>query len=136
MGNYDKYKTSNYIQKTDIGRGILVTISHVEEKDVSMNDQPDEMKYVVHFMEDYKPWVPGISMLDMIHHIAQDTNTDHWGKEYRLEHNLPPVQITMYVDDTVQYRGKIVGGIRCRAPKAGYVAPEPEPPVDDSDVPF
>lgn len=107
MPKYDKYKQSNYVQKSDIETPKLLTIRSVEEKDVSMTDQPAEMKYVIHFEENIKPWVPGISMLEMIHQINGSGETNDW-------HGT---KIILYVDPTVSYRGKLTGGIRCRAPK-------------------
>ncbi len=153
MPSYDKYKTSKYVQKTDVDPAILVTISHVTEEDVSMNNQPTEMKFVVHFEQDVKPWVPGITMLDMIHQIAGDGDVDHWDAPYRLDHKLPVLKIVLWLDPNVTFMDKLVGGIRCRPPKnqaqAEPVVPpsrEPEdefdaamqdgePPVGDEDVP-
>jgi hypothetical protein len=142
MPSYDKYKKSNYIQKSDLVTPQLLTILRVTEEDVSMNDQPTDMKFVIHFKEDFKPWVPGISMLEMIHHITGDGDVDHWDHAYRADHGLPELKIVMYVDPNVAFRGKIVGGIRCRPPKPGYQAPvdetqsNTEPPPTNDDIPF
>lgn len=136
--SYDKYRNSTYIQKSDLETPQLLTLSHVEEKDVSQADQPSEMKFVIHFEEEgFKPWVPGIQMLEMIHHIAGDGDVDHWDAAYRVDHKLPVIKLVMYVDETVAFRGKRVGGIRCRPPKQEYldklnakVSP-PEPAMPD-----
>jgi hypothetical protein len=46
----------------------------------------------------------------------------------------------LYVDPNVSYGGKVVGGIRVRAPKKSAAAPPPPPPVSDDltddDIPF
>ena len=143
MAQYDKYRKSNYVQKSDVDPPILVTIAHVAEEDVSMTDQPAEMKYVIHFEQDVKPWVPGIQMLEMIHQIAGDGDVDHWDSAYRLDKGLPVLKIVLWCDPTVAFRGKVVGGIRCHPPK-NQVQAEPvepparktEPPLTDDDLPF
>ncbi len=137
MRSYDKYRNSTYIQKTDVEAPQLLTIDCVKEEDVSQTDQPEEMKYVIYFKEDYKPWVPGIQMLEMINHINGSGNVDDWSG----------TKLVLFVDQNVAFRGKIVGGIRCRAPKnqqspstqpAGpnpdHVGNDPTPP--DDDIPF
>jgi hypothetical protein len=40
----------------------------------------------------------------------------------------------IYVDEEVEYAGKIVGGLRVRAPK-GNPAPQPHKPVRESENP-
>jgi hypothetical protein len=45
----------------------------------------------------------------------------------------------LYTDPNVSYAGKIIGGIRVRAPKkTAAVAPKPAPVVDinDDEIPF
>lgn len=138
MRSYDKYRNSTYIQKTDVETPQLLTIDSVKEEDVSQTDQPEEMKYVIYFREDFKPWVPGIQMLEMIHQINGSGDVDNWSG----------TKVVMYLDPNVAFRGKIVGGIRCRAPKnqqppatqssggnPDYVGDNPPPPQDD-DIAF
>jgi hypothetical protein len=49
----------------------------------------------------------------------------------------------LYTDPNVSYAGKIIGGIRVRAPKVKAAAPPPPPPpvdhgaeLTDDDIPF
>jgi len=134
MRSYDKYRNSSYVQKSDVDPDILVTIAEVKEEDVSMTNQPEEMKYVIYFKEDVKPWVPGIQMLEMIHQINGNGDVDRWAG----------TKIVLYLDPTVAFHGKIVGGIRCRPPKnqqppatqpsgpnPDWVGDNPSPPEDD-----
>jgi len=134
MRSYDKYRNSSYVQKSDVDPDILVTIAEVKEEDVSMTNQPEEMKYVIYFKEDVKPWVPGIQMLEMIHQINGNGDVDRWAE----------TKIVLYLDPTVAFHGKIVGGIRCRPPKnqqppatqpsgpnPDWVGDNPSPPEDD-----
>ena len=134
MRSYDKYRETSYIQKSDVEKGILVTIDQIKEEDVSSPGFAEKIKYVIYFKEDYKPWVPSISSLEEIRSITGTGNVDEW----------PGTLIVLYVNPDVEFAGKKVGGIRCRAPKAGYtknqqinnetVQQAPEP--DEDDIPF
>ncbi|MCJ7482623.1 MAG: hypothetical protein MUO31_06630 [Thermodesulfovibrionales bacterium] len=123
MRSWDKYKNTTFIQKSDVERGALVTIDRVTEENVAPDSQPEEIKYVIHFKEDYKPWSPGITTLDIIGQIAGIGDVDKW----------PGTKLVLYLDQNVAYKGKITGGIRCRAPKG---QPEAEPEITDDDIGF
>jgi len=110
MRSYDKYRDTKYVQKTDVEKGALVTIATITEENVAPNNQPEEMKFVLNFKENIKPWVPNIGSLEEISKIAGTGDVDRW----------PGTVIVMYVNPDVEFAGKRVGGIRCRAPKAGY----------------
>lgn len=137
MRSYDKYRETSYIQKSDVQKGVLVTIANIKEEDVSSPGYPEKIKYVIYFKEDYKPWVPSISSLEEIKSIAGTGDVDRW----------PGTVIVLYVNPDVEFAGKRVGGIRCRAPKnqqppatqpsgqnPDYVGENPEPP--DDEIPF
>ena len=139
MRSYDKYRNTRYIQKTDIGPGIKVTIHKIAEENVAPDDQPEEMKYVIYFKENYKPWAPNIGSLEEIASITGTGDVDRW----------PGTVIVIYVNPDVEMKGKRVGGIRCRAPKnqppqneqppatqpsgpnPDWVGEDPEPPTGD-----
>ena len=133
MRSYDKYRDTKYVQKTDVEKGALVTIEKVAEENVAPNNQPEEMKYVIYFKEDVKPWVANIGSLEEISRIAGTGDVDRW----------PGTVIVIYVNPDVEFAGKRVGGIRCRAPKnqqasgpnPDWVGPDPKPP-EDNDPPF
>ena len=156
MRNYDKYRNTKFIQKSEVERGALVTIDKVTEENVAPEYQAEEIKYVIHFKEDYKSWAPGIETLETIREIAGTGNVDDWSG----------TRLVLFVDPNVKFGAKRVGGIRCRAPKSQpetqqdkpesndipepdpsiqekptdkanphYVGDDPPPPVDD-DVPF
>ena len=134
MRSYDKYRDTRFIQKSDVERGILVTIDRITEEDVSMDDQPEKIKYVIHFKENFKPWVPGIETLEEINIIAGTGDVDNW----------PGTLLVLFVDPEVRFGGKKLGGIRCRAPKAAYskqqqiTEPQQEETTEekDDDIPF
>ena len=114
MRSYDKYRDTKYVQKTDVEKGALVTIAKITEENVAPNNQPEEMKFVLHFKENIKPWVPNIGSLEEIAAITGTGDVDRW----------PGTVIVMYVNPDVEFAGKRVGGIRCRAPKN-------QPPVNE-----
>lgn len=141
MRSFDKYRDTKFVQKTDLGKGILVTIDKITEENVAPNNQPQEIKYVLYFEENVKPWVPNIGSLEEIAAITGTGDVDYW----------TGAKLVLYVNPDVEYAGKRVGGIRCRAPlvpqnqqqpptqssgpNPDYVGDNPPPP-DDEDIPF
>lgn len=106
----------------------MVTIKEVAEENVAPEYKAEEIKYVIYFEEAYKPWTPGIETLEVIKQIAGTGNVDDW----------PGTKLVLFVDPNVKFGRKMVGGIRCRAPKN---QPEPDqvdvkPVVDDNEIPF
>ena len=137
MRSYDKYRETKFIQKSDVEKGVLVTIDEIRDENVAPDNQPEKMKYVVYFKEkDYNPWVPNIGSLEEIAKIAGTGDVDKW----------PGTVIVLYVNPDVEFAGKRVGGIRCRqAPKnqqppsgvnPDFVGNEPEPVEESSKIPF
>jgi hypothetical protein len=95
---------STYLKKEDVESPLIVTIQRLEEVNVAPQGQPEERKWVIFFNEFDKGMVLNSTN---IHLIVQATNcgdTDDWiGKE-----------IVLYVDHSVQYAGKVIGGLRVR----------------------
>ena len=125
MRSWDKHRQTKFIQKSEIENSphgaILVTIKEVTEENVALEYKPEEIKYVIYFEENYKPWTPGIETLEDIKNINGSGNVDDW----------PGTKLVLYVNQNVKFGGKVVGGIRCRAPK--QTQPEPEPQEDEID---
>ena len=44
-------KDSKFMKKEDVGEGKLVTIAELEQQNVAMDDQPPELKWIMHFKE-------------------------------------------------------------------------------------
>jgi hypothetical protein len=109
MRSWDKHRNTRFIQKSDVGKGLLLTIKEVDEETFQNNGR-DEDKYVLHFQEDNKPWIPNVGSLEEIKSIAGTGDVDRW----------PGTVIVLYVNPEVEMGGKRVGGIRCRPPKPGY----------------
>lgn len=126
MRNYDKYRNTKFIQKSDVEKGALVTIDKVTEENVAPEYQAEEIKYVIHFKEDYKPWAPGIETLDNIKQITGTGNVDDW----------LGTKLVLFVDPDVKFGRKKVGGIRCRAPKnqSETQQNEPDPEIQNKPI--
>jgi hypothetical protein len=136
-------KKSNFLTRNDCGSGILVTIDHLSQMNVAKEGAPEELRWVIHFKEEQveKPMVLNSTNGQIIASIVKSEETDLWAGH----------KIVLYDDPTVSFGGKLVGGIRVRAPKGRAAAapvqqptranpPPPPAPMEDEeeqdDVPF
>ncbi len=131
--NLSDLKSSKYLRKEDIGAGMLVTITGVGQENVAKEGAEPEMKAVLHFDELEKPMVLNSTNGQIIAKIA--------GTEENIETTWIGARIVIYNDPNVSFGGKLIGGIRVRAPKAGVaVSPaqaKAKPQMaDDSGLPF
>lgn len=130
MSSINDLKTSKFLKKEDVGRGVLVTISEVKQENVAKEGAEPEMKFTLHFEGTDKPMVLNSTNGQIIAQITgiSDPIEDWVGH-----------QIVLYEDPNITFGGKLVGGIRVRAPKGGAVAKPTTTtvgkPVDD-DLPF
>jgi len=109
---------SKYLKKDDVGRGMLATITRIDQTDVSMADQPEELKWVMSIKESKKGLVLNSTNIHSCATICQSDESADWvGK-----------QIVLYDDPSITFAGKTTGGIRIRAPK---LAAQASPPADD-----
>ncbi len=136
MPNINAIRESNFLKRSDVGKGVLVTISGCSQENVAKAGAPEEMKWCLLFNEFEKPMVLNSTNAQLCAQALGSEETDDWiGK-----------QIVLYDDPSVSYGGKLVGGIRVRASRKSQPAqatpkpaPAPEPPQDpgpDADVPF
>jgi hypothetical protein len=119
---------SKYLKKEDIGRGALVTIKGLARTNVAMDGEPVENKYVLYFNEFEKPLVLNSTNIHLCAQICGSEDTDDWiGK-----------QLVLYTDPNVSFGGKLIGGLRVRAPKPQAAVPAPvvSPPTFDDDIPW
>jgi len=141
-----KLTQSKFLTRADVGSGVLATIEDVFHENVAKEGAPEELKVCISFTGVERPLVLNKTNKDIIISILASrgmpmddiSETDNWRGQ----------QIVLYDDPNVPYQGKLVGGIRVRAPRgkaataqqqkpAATPAPsplEPEPP--DDDVPF
>lgn len=130
-------RESKFLKKEDVGAGALMTVESCEQYNVAKEGAPPENKWCLTFSETDKPLVLNSTNIQLCERIFSSDDTDQWVGR----------RIVLYTDPNVSYAGKVVGGIRVRAPKtanqvAGKAkdAPPPPPPVSeeltDDDIPF
>lgn len=121
----DDLRKSNFISRGDVENPILVTIMGCKEFNVAKDGAEPDLRWALIFDEIDKPFICNVTNGEIIKQITGTGNLDNW----------KGAKIVLFIDPSVMLKGKMVGGIRVRAPKAGYQAPEPEPQDDDS-IPF
>lgn len=130
MPKTSEMRESKFLKQSDIGTGLLMTVASCERHNVAQDGADPELKWCLTFAESDKPLVLNTTNIQLCERIFSSDDTDQWiGK-----------RIVLYVDPTVSYGGKVVGGIRVRAPKKNVAAKPPPPPVADEfaddDIPF
>ena len=143
MPKTSEMRESKVLKQTDVGAGALMTVAGCQQFNVAAQGADPEMKWCLQFNESDKPLVLHSTNIQLCERVFGSDDTDHWTGR----------KIVLYTDPTVSYGGKVVGGIRVRAPKvraAGPVAvPTPvpvaapaahtlpvEPDLTDNDIPF
>ncbi len=127
MPKISEMRESKFLKQTDVGRGVLATVEGCVQMNVAKEGADPEMKWCLTFVDVDKPLVINSTNAQLCAKIFQSDDTDDWhGK-----------RVVLYADPNVSFQGKLVGGIRVRAPKPSAVAPvvaKPEP--TDDDYPF
>ena len=130
MPKTSEMRESKFLKQSDVGGGMLFTVSGCTRHNVAVQGAEPELKWCLEFSESDKPLVLNATNLQLCEQIFGSDDTDHWmGKK-----------VVLYTDPNVSYGGKLVGGIRVRAPKvkaAPVQKPQPVQPDDDDDsIPF
>ena len=95
-----------YLKKEDCDPPILATIERFAEENVAKEDQPEELKWVMYFSDNDKALVMNSTNLQLAAIAFGTQETDEWiGR-----------QLVLYHDPNVSFGGKLVGGVRVRAP--------------------
>lgn len=115
MPNISVLKSSKYLKKEDCGQGILVTITGCTEENVAKEGSPEELKWCLHFAETEKPMVLNSTNGQIIAGFVGSDNTDDWTNR----------KIVLYADPNITFGGKLIGGIRARAPRTPQAAAKP-----------
>lgn len=115
--NVDDLKQSRFLSKKDVAKPILVTIKGYEQVNVARQNAEPDMRYVLHFREDYKPMTLTPTRGSQIKAITGSKEFDDW-----IGH-----KIVLYIEETVEYGSEAIGGIRCRAPRHQTEPDAPEP---------
>lgn len=140
----NELRESKFLKKEDCGNGVLLTIRKIFQENIAKEGAPPEMKWCVEFDEIEKPMVLNSTNGQLIAQITGSEDTDNWTGR----------KIVLYLDPSVSFGGKIVGGIRARAPRgkaaetksiiatnlaaaqAAEKAKTLPPPEEDDQVPF
>ncbi len=126
--NLGDLKTSKFLKRDDVGMGVLATIKSLSRENVAKEGADPEYKPVVHFHELDKPLVLNSTNGQIIAKIT--------GKEENIEREWIGARVVLYDDPNVSFAGRLVGGIRVRAPKPGaMLPPAPKQQEDDSMYP-
>lgn len=135
MPNVNDLTNSRFLKQDDCEPPVLVTIKDYELVNVAPADQKEDKKYVLHFEEDVKPLVLNKTNGSLISVITRSGDFDNW-----IGH-----KIVLFKDPSISFGGKLVGGIRVRAPRnqGAVKAASPQPGPDnsagpdlDEEVPF
>lgn len=131
--NINQLKQSRFLTRADVGPGTLVTIKEIFQDNVAKEGAPEELRWCISFVELEKPMVLNSTNGQIIAQICKNEDTDHWAGH----------KVVLYDDPSVSFGGKLVGGIRARAPR-NQPAQAPKPvarpaqpapaPVEDGDV--
>jgi len=133
MPDISQMTESKFLKRADVGAGKLYTIQACKQMNVAKANEPAEMKWCLEFAEEDKPMVLNRTNSELIAMITGERNSDNWDGH----------KIVAFDDPSISYGGKLVGGIRVRAPK-NRTAPAPsKPPVaelpqdeDIDEIPF
>ena len=117
--NIAELKESKFLRKEDAGAGILVTIREVHQANVAKEGAPEEMRWVMSFDETEKPLVLNSTNGQILAQITGSPESDDW----------TGTQVVLYHDPNVSFGGKLVGGIRIRAPRKPGVPVTGKKPV-------
>jgi len=97
---------SKYLKQQDIDGEVIVTIAKIGRGNVAPEDQPEELKWMIKFLEFKKPMVLNSTNIQMLEKSCGE-ETDLWtGKE-----------VILYVDHNVSFAGKLTGGLRIKSAK-------------------
>jgi len=124
-------KSSKYLKKEDVGDGTVATIARLDHQDVSLENDPTDMKYVMYFKENLangenKGMVLNWTNIQLCARACGSEETSEWiGKK-----------ICLYDDPNVSFGGKLTGGIRIRAVKPSGDFNDPIPGFDKDDPGF
>lgn len=123
MPDIGEMSESRFLKRTDVGAGKLVTIAACEKQNVAKKDEKPEYKWTLTFEELEKPMVLNKTNSELVAMISGERNSDNWAG----------VRVVLYDDPTIAFGGKLVGGIRIRAPRgaAAQRPPTSKPPQSE-----
>ena len=122
--------TGKYLKRESVSAGGEIhSIIKCVEEEINSSDGGSETKWIL-YLSDLKPLIMNATNIRRcIAAFAGDSETDNW----------PGRKIVVYDDDSVEFGGKVVGGVRLRAvpSKAKSKAKsKATKPTDVDEIPF
>lgn len=125
MPDISELRESKFLKKEDVGSGALLTVTGCRQYNMAQEGEAEELKWCLEFKETDKPFRVNTTNGQLIAAFIGTTRMEDWTGH----------QIVLYTEPTVMMHGKVVGGIRCRAPRnrpaasapAAAQAPRPNP---------
>lgn len=97
--------SSRFLKKEDCEGGILsLTIVDESYENVALQEEPEDMKCVLWFAEIDKGWVLNKTNAEVIASIVGMEDTSDWVAKN--------VQVDLFNDKKVVYKGRVIGGLR------------------------
>lgn len=109
MKSYKAYGDGAFLKKEDVNPAQVWTINNVEERTVAAPGKEPKTKLVLFFNETQKGLVLNMANGDALYDMTHHEDPSEWIGQ----------RVELFVDDTVTYAGKKVGGVRLRKPKEG-----------------
>lgn len=108
----DDLKQSRFLTQNEVDPPVLVTIKGCKQENVAKEGADPEYRWTLFFHELEKPMTLNSTNGQIIAAITGSKTSDAWiGRK-----------IILYRDPNVSFGGRLVGGIRCRAPQSQPVA--------------
>ena len=104
--NLNELLPSRFLKQSDVEDEPVVTIAALKQVNVAPPDAPAEMKWVIQFDEFEKPLVANSTNLRLLGQFFGN-ETAGWMNQ----------KVILYVDRSISFGGKLVGGIRLRNTK-------------------
>ena len=120
--------TGHYLKRESVSaEGEIHTVIKCVEEEINSADGGSETKWIL-YLSDLKPLIMNATNIRRcIAAFAGDDETDNW----------PGKRIVVYNDDSVEFGGKVVGGVRLRAvPAKAKSKAKSKKPTDVDEIPF
>lgn len=121
MAKISQMVDSKYLKQADVEDDTVVTVKKVGQANIAKDDAPPDMKWLVRFAEFEKPMVLNRTNISLLGNFLGDDTDDWIGK-----------QVIVYNDESIQFQGKVTGGLRFKRLKAK--AKNAAPMVEDEDA--
>jgi hypothetical protein len=122
MAKISQMVESKYLKQGDIEDDTIVTIKKVGQANIGKEDGPVDMKWLIRFNEFDKPMVLNRTNISLLGNFISDDTDDWIGK-----------QVIVYNDESIQFQGKVTGGLRFKRMKAAAKR-QPAPTMEDEDA--